>query len=443
MRRCRTLAFNQAFVHESKVISGRTVTEAMHDTHTLSSSSVSTLPSTHLGTYQQSVESSSAQAPLSLTDSFGRVHNYLRVSLTERCNLRCQYCMPEEGIKLTEKEELLSAKEFGRLIKVFASVGVDKIRLTGGEPLVYPEIMDICHDIATIGKIKKLAITTNGILLPRKMKALKDAGVSALNISLDTLDPHRYMLLARANGLDKVLESIRMSEEMGFDSVKINCVVMRGVNDDEIVDFVKMTKHRQLEVRFIEYMPFDQNKWERRKMVSFMEMMDIIERGLSADDPPQRASDDEQSNCQLDKLPRRKRVLYDRKKLGDIVGMSHLLSPALRPKRLIPSGEREETAKLFKVADYCGRIGFITSMTTNFCQTCNRLRLTADGNLKVCLFGNDEVSLRDPMRAGATDSELVTLIQEALNKKYKEHGGMGSPEEIATSQNRSMIRIGG
>ena len=326
-------------------------------------------------------------------DSFSRRHNYLRVSLTERCNLRCVYCMPEQGIDLTPNENLLSRTELSRLVRLFAALGVTKVRLTGGEPLVYKEIVSVCQDIRSIPQITQLGITTNGILLPRKIVELKAAGVTSLNISLDTLDESKFMLIARRNGLGKVIDSIAMAESLGYSPVKVNCVVMKNVNDDELVEFAKLTRNRPLEMRFIEYMPFDDNAWSRTKMISFMEMVDIIEKGLAT--------------------------------------------------KLVPAEERSETAKLFRVPGYRGTVGFITSMTTNFCATCNRLRLTADGNLKVCLFGAEEVSLRDAMRSGADDNKLEEIIRSALNGKHFSHGGKSSPEELAATQNRPMIKIGG
>jgi len=328
-----------------------------------------------------------------LFDSFGRKHDYLRISLTERCNLRCVYCMPEQGIDLTPSPGLLTTDEILRLASTFADMGVTKIRLTGGEPLVRKDIVEICEQLAALPGIKHLGITTNAILLPRYIERLRRAGVTALNVSLDTLDADRYMLITRRNGLGKVLDSIRMAEALGYDPVKINCVVMNGVNDDELGAFAELTRDRPLEVRFIEYMPFDDNKWERRKMMPFMAMMDRIEQhhGL--------------------------KLVHE---------------------------ARGETAQLFRLPGFRGRVGFIASMTTAFCGTCNRLRLTADGNLKVCLFGEDEWSLRDAMRApGATDESVRELVRDALWAKYAGHGGKASAEEIAATANRPMIKIGG
>ena len=328
-----------------------------------------------------------------LLDTFGRMHTYLRISLTERCNLRCIYCMPPEGISLSPSDKLLSMQEILRLSRLFADLGVEKIRLTGGEPLVYKEIVELSAAIrSNCPGVQKLTMTTNAITLPRKIHALKEAGITGFNISLDTLDESKFTLITRRNGLSRVLDSIAMAEALGYAPVKINCVVMKGVNEDEVGAFAMMTKDRPLEVRFIEYMPFDDNQWSRGKMFSFMETYDAIERSTG--------------------------------------------------KKLKACGN-SETAKLFSLDGHVGKVGFITSMTTHFCGTCNRLRLTADGNLKVCLFGEDETSLRDPMRAGASDDDLEAIIRGAVNKKFFSHGGKSSIEAIAASINRPMIKIGG
>ncbi|XP_067609168.1 molybdenum cofactor biosynthesis protein 1 isoform X5 [Pseudorca crassidens] len=274
-------------------------------------------------------------APFSafLTDSFGRRHSYLRISLTEKCNLRCQYCMPEEGVPLTPKADLLTTEEILTLARLFVKEGVDKIRLTGGEPLVRPDVVDIV-------------------------------------------------------GFRKVMEGIHKAIELGYSPVKVNCVVMRGLNEDELLDFVALTEGLPLDVRFIEYMPFDGNKWNFKKMVSYKEMLDTLR----------------QQWPELEKLPE----------------------------------EESSTAKAFKIPGFRGRVSFITSMSEHFCGTCNRLRITADGNLKVCLFGNSEVSLRDHLRAGASEEELLRIIGAAVGRKKRQHAGMFN---ISQMKNRPMILI--
>ncbi|XP_056250008.1 molybdenum cofactor biosynthesis protein 1 isoform X1 [Seriola aureovittata] len=324
-----------------------------------------------------------------LTDNFGRRHSYLRISLTEKCNLRCQYCMPEEGVKLTPRGQLLSTSEVLKLARLFVQEGVDKIRLTGGEPLIRPDVLDIIAELRKLEGLKTIAITTNGMNLARFLPKLKDAGLDLINISLDSLVPAKFEFIVRRKGFHKVMEGIDKAIEMGYNPVKVNCVVMRGLNEDELLDFVALTEKKPLEVRFIEYMPFDGNKWNFKKMVSYQEMLDRIRQ-------------------QWPKLER------------------------------VQTGHTD-TAKIFKVQGFKGQVGFITSMSEHFCGSCNRLRITADGSLKVCLFGNSEVSLRDVLRSGASDEELLQIIGAAVGRKKKQHAGMFS---ISQMKNRPMILIG-
>ncbi|XP_029316903.1 molybdenum cofactor biosynthesis protein 1 isoform X3 [Cottoperca gobio] len=325
-----------------------------------------------------------------LTDSFGRRHSYLRISLTEKCNLRCQYCMPEEGVKLTPRGQLLSTSEVLTLARLFVQEGVEKIRLTGGEPLIRPDILHIIAELRKLEGLKTIAVTTNGMNLARLLPKLKDTGLDLLNISLDSLVPAKFEFIVRRKGFHKVMEGIEKAIDMGYNPVKVNCVIMRGFNEDELLDFVALTEKKPLEVRFIEYMPFDGNKWNFKKMVSYQEMLDHIR----------------QQWPNLEKLK---------------TGLT-------------------ETAKTFKVPGFKGQVGFITSMSDHFCGSCNRLRITADGNLKVCLFGNSEVSLRDILRSGASDEELLQIIGAAVGRKKKQHAGMFN---ISQMKNRPMILIGG
>ncbi|OAY77970.1 Cyclic pyranopterin monophosphate synthase, mitochondrial, partial [Ananas comosus] len=323
-----------------------------------------------------------------LIDSFGRFHNYLRISLTERCNLRCQYCMPAEGVELTPNSNLLSHDEIIRLADLFVSSGVDKIRLTGGEPTIRKDIEDICLHLSSLKGLKTLAMTTNGIVLAKKLPKLKECGLSAINISLDTLVPAKFEFMTRRKGHARVLESINTAIELGYNPVKVNCVVMRGMNDDEICDFVELTREKPINVRFIEFMPFDGNVWNIKKLVPYAEMLDKVRQQFK-----------------------------DVRRLQD---------------------HPTDTAKNFKVDGHSGTISFITSMTEHFCAGCNRLRLLADGNFKVCLFGPSEVSLRDPLRAGVDDLELKDIIGAAVKRKKRAHAGMF---DIAKTANRPMIHI--
>ena len=366
-----------------------------------------------------------------LTDTFDRQHNYLRISVTERCNLRCLYCMPEEGVPLSPPKELLTTPEIVLLSSLFVSEGVTKIRLTGGEPTVRHDIVPLMQQIGALRAhgLKELCLTTNGISLHRKLDAMVEAGLTGVNLSLDTLDPWQFQLMTRRPGFGAVQKSIDRILEMNRAGagikLKINCVVMRDLNSREILPFVEMTREKDVEVRFIEYMPFDGNKWSKGKMVSYQEMLGMIR----------------------EKHP-------DLEKVQD---------------------HKNETSKTFRVPGFVGKVGFITSMTHNFCGTCNRLRITGDGNLKVCLFGNAEVSLRDIVRKvnngepidqetleglkkiamdespGLSPSdrpamlvpnsrELLDVIGIAVKGKKAKHAGIGVLEHM---KNRPMILIGG
>lgn len=324
-----------------------------------------------------------------LTDSFGREHSYLRISLTEKCNLRCQYCMPEEGVSLTPKDNLLTSEEILRIARLFVSEGVDKIRLTGGEPMVRRDLTHIVESLSSLG-IKQLGMTTNGLLLKRRLRDLHSAGLTHLNVSLDTLIPQKFELITRRRGWDRVMEGIDVALDLGYSPVKINCVVMRGKNEEELTSFMELTRHKDIDVRFIEYMPFGGNKWDDRKMVSYREMLSHLQQAFPG-----------------------------------------LTKAADKPN---------DTSKAYKVPGFVGQIGFITSMSDHFCDSCNRVRVTADGNLKVCLFGAAEVSLRDAMRSGCADEELLEVVGAAVRRKRKQHAGM---QNLAKLKNRPMILIGG
>ncbi|RMY50612.1 hypothetical protein D0865_06808 [Hortaea werneckii] len=369
-----------------------------------------------------------------LTDSFSRQHDYLRISVTERCNLRCLYCMPEAGIDLSPPKTQLTSPEIFYLSQLFVNQGVNKIRLTGGEPTVRKDIVPLMQQIGSLRSngLRELALTTNGISLHRKLDALVEAGLTGVNISLDTLDPFQFQLLTRRQGFDAVMKSINRVQDLNRlgagVKLKVNCVVMRGLNDHQVMPFVDMTRDQDLEVRFIEYMPFGGNKWEEQKMMPYAEMLDVIR----------------------DRYPTLTRM----------------------------QDAKNDTSKSWHIPGFAGRIGFITSMTHNFCGTCNRLRITSDGNLKVCLHGETEVSLRDilrterngePMDESAFEAireielarrednasslqmggeegwiskerQLLDVIGAAVKRKKAKHAGMG---ELENMKNRPMILIGG
>ncbi|XP_020965286.1 GTP 3',8-cyclase, mitochondrial isoform X3 [Arachis ipaensis] len=280
-----------------------------------------------------------------LVDSFGRLHTYFRISLTERCNLRCQYCMPADGVELTPNAQLLTNAEILRLANLFVSSGVNKIRLTGGEPTVRKDIEDICMGLSKLKGLETLTMTTNGITLARKLPRLKECGLTSVNISLDTLVPAKFEFMTRRKGHEKVMNSINAAVDLGYNPVKLRPFV---------TIFIKQIKH----------------------------------------------------------VPSIKRL----------------------------QDHPTDTAKNFAIDGHQGRVSFITSMTEHFCAGCNRLRILADGNFKVCLFGPSEVSLRDPLRHGAEDDELMEIIAAAVKRKKALHAGMF---DLAKTANRPMIHIGG
>ncbi|KAI8805125.1 hypothetical protein BJ742DRAFT_681400 [Cladochytrium replicatum] len=323
----------------------------------------------------ESVDTSNGSGK-NLMDTFGRRHTYLRISLTERCNLRCTYCMPAEGVELSPASNILSASEILRLAKLFVREGVTKVRLTGGEPTVRKDLVDVVaglNELRPLG-LQHIGMTTNGIVLKRKLWDLKRAGMDQLNISLDTLDKLKFPMITRRLGFENVIESIDAATALGFESVKVNVVIIRGLNHDEIVPFVNFSKDRNVYVRFIEYMPFDGNRWNQEKFMGYNEMLEEI------------------------------------KKVHSIVEKC--------------SDSPNDTSKAYRVPGFRGQFGFITSMSEHFCGTCNRLRLMADGNLKVCLFGNGEVNLRECLRQGVSDAELLNIVGAAVKRKKKQHAGI-------------------
>ncbi len=304
-----------------------------------------------------------------LSDSFQRPINYLRISVTDRCNLRCVYCMPPEGIALMSHYDVLSYEEIFTLVKAAAELGIDRVRLTGGEPLVRAGLPDLVKMIASIKTITDISLTTNGILLAKYAADLKAAGLQRVNVSLDTLKPERFKQITRCGDLEETLKGIETAEKVGLNPVKINMVVMAGVNDDELPDFARKTIKDGWNVRFIEHMPV--NGEDSINLVSVKEM----------------------------------------KKRLDFLGK-------MEPFKL---DKGNGPAKYFRFPDAKGTVGFITPVTEHFCYQCNRLRLTADGKLRLCLLREDEIDLRQPLRAGASVEELKTLITKAIAAKPKEH----------------------
>jgi len=328
-----------------------------------------------------------------LTDQFKRDHTYLRISLTERCNLRCTYCMPAEGIPLSPKSHIMNYDEIYEIAKVFVANGVTKIRLTGGEPLIRKDIPIILEKLASLPI--ELAITTNGITIDRHIGDLKKFNINNINVSLDTLSKSKFKTITRRNQFEKVYQNILMLVEKGF-TVKINAVLIKGFNDYEIIDFINLTKDLPISFRFIEFMPFDGNKWDLKKMIPFVEILNKVNTHFTEENIT-RIKDAE-----------------------------------------------NDTSKNFKIKGYKGSFAVISSVTNPFCDSCNRLRLTADGKLKNCLFSSSEADLLKNYRNGKA---IEPVIQKAIYTKSKVRGGMNTIEKLKQpdlhNKNRSMIAIGG
>lgn len=325
-----------------------------------------------------------------LIDGFNRIHNYLRISLTDNCNLRCFYCMPEEDYEFTPHSRLMQPSEIESLAKIFVENGVNKIRLTGGEPLVRKDAADI---ILRLSKLPvSLTMTTNATRLHDFAEVLKEAKIKSLNISLDTLDADKFQIITRRDGFQKVIDNIHLMISKNI-HVKVNVVIMKGLNDHEINNFIEWTKDLAVHVRFIEFMPFEGNRWTSNQVFTMDEMLQLIGQKYS----PIRLQDD----------------IHD-------------------------------TAKKFAIEGHQGTFAIISTMSAPFCSTCNRMRLTADGKMKNCLFSQKETDLLTALRNG---EDVLPLIQESIASKAKELGGQFTKdfEKIQTEdlQNRSMISIGG
>ncbi len=325
-----------------------------------------------------------------LLDTFGRVHNNLRISVTDRCNLRCTYCMPEEVVFM-DKHQLLTFEEITRFVEMVAPLGIDKIRLTGGEPLLRRNLPRLVEMICKVPGIKDVGLTTNGIMLANLAQPLYEAGLRRINVSLDTLDPGRFRQLTRRDGLEKVLDGILAARRAGFDPVKINAVSIRGITESEVIPLARFAREHKLEMRFIEYMPIGADQWERDKVYFAHEILDQIEQGIG---PLSPAKD------------------YDPK------------APAME----------------FEYADGGGRVGMIASISRPFCMSCNRVRLTADGKLRNCLFALDEVDVKPMLRDNSPAEVIQSLVRKNVWTKWEGH-------EINSARfvkpQRTMHTIGG
>lgn len=318
-----------------------------------------------------------------LVDSFGRVHDYLRISLTDHCNFRCTYCMPEGKNDFTTPAHLMTPGEILQIAKVFVAMGVKKIRLTGGEPLVRKEAREIIRNLSELDV--SLTITTNASKVNEFIDDFNTAGIHSINVSLDTFNKEKFLKITRRNDFDLVMQNIMLLIQQGF-HVKMNVVVMRGVNVEELCDFVEFTRDHAVHVRFIEFMPFAGNGWQREKVVSYEEMLEVVSRK------------------------------YPCEKMDD---------------------EKHSTAKKYKVAGFAGTFAFINTITMPFCGDCNRIRLTADGKMKNCLFSKGEMDLLTALRRGDDINELVLA---SLKIKKARTGGQDFSLPL---ENRSMVSIGG
>ncbi|HUG88543.1 MAG TPA: GTP 3',8-cyclase MoaA [Actinomycetota bacterium] len=327
-----------------------------------------------------------AEGPL--VDRLGRTVADLRVSVTDRCNFRCTYCMPAEGLPWLPNEDRLDVAEIERLIRLFVRLGVAEVKITGGEPTVRPDLADVVAAARGAGPSLDLSMTTNGFLLDRLAEPLRRAGLDRVTISCDSLLRHRFSTMTRRDALDRVLAGLRAAAGAGLGPIKVNCVVLRGENDDEALDFARMARSTGHQVRFIEYMPLDaEQAWERGRVVPSRELFERI----------------------------------------------HAAFPLVR------EGDEGSPATVFRFADGApGGLGFISSVTEPFCDTCNRVRVTADGQLRACLFALDETDLRAVLREGGSDDELEWVVREAVWGKWAGHR-INHPDFVRPGRSMSMI----
>ncbi|MBI3991103.1 MAG: GTP 3',8-cyclase MoaA [Candidatus Omnitrophica bacterium] len=327
-----------------------------------------------------------------MIDKFNREINYLRISVTDRCNLRCIYCMPSDGIFHKPQNNILSYEYINRIVRIACGLGIEKVRITGGEPLARKDLVSLIKSLRGIKGLKEIALTTNGIYLASYAHSLKQAGLDRVNISLDSLKPDKFSSITRGGNLKAVLGGIESALDAGFSMVKINTVLIKGLNEDEIIDFANLTRAMPVEVRFIEFMPTN---------------LDYHPHGhffFSGQEAKNICSD-----------------------LGE-------LFPVVDHKFL--------TARVFKIDGFSGRIGFISPLSEPFCSSCNKLRLTSDGSLRSCLHSPKSVNLKEAMDRGVMDEDLAMLIREAVTLKPKSHHLQETPIRIE-SEKFSMCQIGG
>ncbi|MEZ5355393.1 MAG: GTP 3',8-cyclase MoaA [Bryobacteraceae bacterium] len=329
---------------------------------------------------------------MSLTDTFGRLHDNLRISVTDRCNIRCFYCMPEQDVKFVPRAEILSFEEIARVARVAAGLGIRKIRVTGGEPLVRKDLPFLIRELAAIEGIEDIALTTNGVLLAEQAGALHDAGLRRLNVHLDTLDRERFRHITRRDDFDRVMAGIDACLRLGYGPIKINAVAVKDLVEPDIVPLARFGRERGIEIRYIEFMPLDaQGLWLRDKVLTMDRMLEM-------------------------------------------------LAEEIGPLEAVADADPRAPATEFRFADGVGRVGFIASVTKPFCLNCNRLRLTADGNLRYCLFAIEETDVKAVLRDGSPDEHIAEVIRSTVHRKWIGH-------EINSTQfvppPRPMYAIGG
>ena len=327
-----------------------------------------------------------------LVDSLGRIHNNLRISVTDRCNIRCSYCMPDELIQFRSRHELLTYEEIERFVQVVASAGIHKLRITGGEPLVRADVPELVDRLVRVPGITDVALTTNGILLQEYAEPLRQAGLHRLNISLDTLDEATFRQITRRHGLQRVLDGIEAAQQVGFDRIRLNAISLRGITESEVIPLVQFAIERDLEIRFIEFMPLDaEHAWDQSRVLPGHEIQRLLE--------------------------------------------SHF-GPLLPTGRQHPS----QPAQDFRFADGNGRIGLINPISEPFCGDCNRLRITAEGSLRNCLFAQQEWNVRDPLRSHAPSDAILQIVRDCIAHKKPGHG-IDDPNFLRPG--RAMYQIGG
>ncbi len=327
-----------------------------------------------------------------LIDSFGRIHDSLRISVTDRCNIRCFYCMPETDVHFVDRREILAFEEIEHLVRVAVSLGVNKLRITGGEPLVRRDLPVLIERLSAIPGVQDLALTTNGVLLPQLAEPLYRAGLRRINVHLDTLDRDRFRQITRRDDFDRVMEGLALCRRLGYAPIKLNAVAVKGLNEPDIVPMARFARANGFEVRYIEFMPLDaQQLWGRSRV-------------LLADD------------------------------------MVAMLSREIAPLEEMPDRDPRAPALEYRFADGVGRIGFIASVSRPFCMNCNRIRVTADGKLRYCLFAIEETDVKSLLRSGASDDEIAGTIRQVVAGKWAGHE-INSARFVAPP--RPMYSIGG